>query len=107
MKVNLFVYYLLQWTWGIIQNILGLIITVFLIIVDSKRLRGFFNGAYVSCNVKRWPPCIFLYGGSVCFFACGKRRGVADDFDRSPVQYFFTVPGNRNDPVLVPGETSF
>ena len=51
MKINktfLFVYYLLQWTWGCIQNICGLLVWLFLMIRNPKRERGFFNGAVVT-----------------------------------------------------------
>lgn len=43
-------YYLLQWTWGIIQNVIGLLL--FLITLPKREIR-MFNGAIVSrWNVK-------------------------------------------------------
>lgn len=46
-RVYLPLYYFLQLTWGIVQNVLGLLFCVILFIIDSKRPRGWFNGAYV------------------------------------------------------------
>jgi len=51
MKKYLFndiVYTLLQFTWGLIQNILGLLILVFLTIIDTKRNHFYYHGAIVT-----------------------------------------------------------
>lgn len=46
-RPNLFLYYLLQYTWGIIQNILGFLLYVVLSLRKKRRLRGLFNGARI------------------------------------------------------------
>lgn len=47
-KVNLFLYYFFQLTWGIIQNIVGFLIYLILLIKDPKRPRLRYNGAFIT-----------------------------------------------------------
>lgn len=52
MRINSFTYYLLQMTWGIIQNTLGFLIYVFLMIRNPRRRKGrFFNSRVVSWDL--------------------------------------------------------
>lgn len=44
-RVNLFLYYFLQFTWGILQNILGFFLYIVLMIINPRRKTGYFNGA--------------------------------------------------------------
>ena len=46
-RVNLFLYYLIQFSWGLIQNCLGFLIYVFLMIKNPMRRRGRFNGSRI------------------------------------------------------------
>lgn len=41
-------YTLIQWTWGIVQNSLGLLIWILLSIVNPKRRRGYYHGAILT-----------------------------------------------------------
>ena len=47
-KAKLFVYYFLQWTWGIIQNIVGLIIRAYVLSKDPNKDSFKFFGAQVT-----------------------------------------------------------
>jgi len=49
-NINLYLYYFVQLTWGIIQNILGFLIWLTLSLIDPKTNRFIFNGAIVT----RW-----------------------------------------------------
>ena len=40
-------YLFLQWTWGILQNVIGGLLYLFLILKDPRRMRGNFFGAKV------------------------------------------------------------
>ena len=46
-RFNIYLYYFLQLTWGIIQNILGFLIYGFLLIKNPRRKKGNFFGAKV------------------------------------------------------------
>ena len=49
MKIlRMFVYYLLQWTWGIIQNIVGLIMRRYVLSKDPNKDSFKFHGAQVT-----------------------------------------------------------
>ena len=51
--IKTFVYYFLQFTWGIIQNIIGLLLWLLLLIKNPKRKISRFNEALVtSWNIK-------------------------------------------------------
>ena len=50
MRTRLFLYYFLQLTWGIIQNILGFMIWIFVLLTGPKEKRHVFQGALVT----RW-----------------------------------------------------
>lgn len=41
-------YWIIQLTWGILQNALGFLLWLLLTIIDPKRKRGMYNGAIVS-----------------------------------------------------------
>ena len=50
MRIRLFLYYFLQLTWGMIQNILGFIIWIYVLLTGPKEKRHVFHGALVT----RW-----------------------------------------------------
>ena len=50
MRTRLLLYYFLQLTWGIIQNILGFIIWIYVLLTGPKEKRHVFHGALVT----RW-----------------------------------------------------
>lgn len=50
MRTRLFLYYFLQLTWGILQNVLGFIIWIFVLLTGPKEKRRMFQGAFVT----RW-----------------------------------------------------
>lgn len=47
--INYILYTILQLTWGIIQNILGILLFIILSIIDIKRKRFYYHGAICSC----------------------------------------------------------
>lgn len=47
-RKRLFIFYLLQWTWGIIQNVLGLFVMLFLFMKNGRRLKGDFYGSKIT-----------------------------------------------------------
>lgn len=49
-KIALFFYYLIQFTWGLPQNIVGLILTL----AHSKNVKEFFHGALVTYHNEDW-----------------------------------------------------
>lgn len=46
-RFNIYLYYFLQLTWGIIQNILGFLIYIILLIKNPRRKKGTYLGARV------------------------------------------------------------
>ena len=50
---NKFLYYLLQFTWGLLMNIVGSLVFTFLIIFAHKKPKKFHNCWYISVG-KRW-----------------------------------------------------
>lgn len=46
--LTLIVYTVLQWTWGILQNILGGLLCLFLFLKDPKAKHGYYHGAIVT-----------------------------------------------------------
>ena len=50
MRTRLFLYYFLQLTWGMIQNVLGFMIWIFVLLTGPKEKRRMFQGAFVT----RW-----------------------------------------------------
>ncbi|MBO4359116.1 MAG: hypothetical protein J5796_04875 [Erysipelotrichaceae bacterium] len=47
-KIDHLIYYILQLTWGILQNIAGFLVCAFLLIKDPKRPRFRFKGSFVT-----------------------------------------------------------
>lgn len=69
-RVNYPLYYLSQFTWGILQNIAGLIIYLFLIIKDPKRGRFSFHGS----RVIGWSSDYSAGVGMFIFIGAASRR---------------------------------
>lgn len=49
---KLFLYYFLQWTWGIVQNLVGLVMRIFLLIKYRKNKKDSFR--FFSAQVTEW-----------------------------------------------------
>ena len=77
--INRFLYYFLQATWGIIQNVIGLLLWIILIIKNPKRRMEMFYGAIVSeWNIKR-----SLSLGIFIFLGFDDRRIVVHEYGHS------------------------
>ena len=63
-------YTLVQWTWGLPQNIAGAIVYLFLLVKDPKREKTYFHG---SAAIK-WNR--FSSGGVGMFIFCGKNTDI-------------------------------
>lgn len=86
MKLYTCVYWLLQWTWGIIQNIAGL----FLFLLNIRREHRFFHGAVVTI----WNNPGYSTGLGMFIFMSEKLPGDAEqgEFARTCVhEYGHTV----------------
>lgn len=54
-------YYLLQWTWGIIQNVIGLLLWLVLMIKNPKRRIQNFNCAIVTRWHRKGSMCLGMF----------------------------------------------
>lgn len=72
-------YYLLQWTWGIIQNVIGLLLWLFLLIKDSNRNIRVFNGAIVT----RWNDKGSMSLGMFIFLGRDDLRIIVHEYGHS------------------------
>ncbi len=73
-RLFLAVYYFLQLTWGSIQNILGAITWLFLMIKNPRRRRGYFHGAIVTY----WGNDYSTGLGMFIFFGHGNARDAKE-----------------------------
>lgn len=46
--LTLVIYTIIQWTWGILQNVLGGLLFLYLLIKDPKAEHGYYHGAVVT-----------------------------------------------------------
>ena len=93
--LRLVIYYFLQATWGIIQNTIGLITFIILMIKNPGRNRYFFNGALVS----EWKFTFSTGCGMFIFFGHKK----AKDADKVLVhEYGHTIQSCILGPLFLP-----
>ena len=64
--IKTFIYYFLQFSWGIIQNVIGLLLWLLLFIKNPSRKRKMYYGSLVSKwdYTKSLSLCIFIFLGS-------------------------------------------
>ena len=74
-RLSLVLYLLIQWTWGILQNIPGLLLFAGVLIANPKSVRDlrFFHGALVV----PWKLLSSMALGMFIFFGHGTRPGAA------------------------------
>lgn len=60
-KLYLLIFYLLQWTWGIVQNVLGFLIFAFLYLKNRKRKIFMYKGAIVTMWKQRSSASIGMF----------------------------------------------
>lgn len=73
------IFYLLQWTWGIIQNILGLLIYLYLKYTGLPEMRYRYNAAYVT----RWRLKSSMSLGMFIFMGNEDIRTLVHEFGHS------------------------
>ena len=77
--VRLTVYYLLQMTWGIIQNVLGFLIWLYVLLTGPKEERRFFYGALVT----RWNLLSSMSMGMFLFLGTDDERVIVHEYGHS------------------------
>ena len=77
--IKLFIYYLLQFTWGIIQNVIGLLLWIILFIINPKRKHKSFYGAFVCI----WKFKESLSLGVFIFLAKNDNRLLVHEYGHS------------------------
>ena len=78
-KLYLFLFYLLQWTWGIIQNVLGFFVFVFLCLKDSKRKIFMYKGTIVTM----WEQKTSASLGMFIFLGIADERVLVHEYGHS------------------------
>ena len=78
-KLNLFLFYLLQWTWGIFQNVLGFFVFVFLHLKDKDRKVFMYKGAIVTM----WKQKTSASLGMFIFLGIADRRILIHEYGHS------------------------
>ena len=77
--IRLAIYYGLQMTWGIIQNILGFIIWLYVLLTGPKEKRHFFYGALVT----RWNLSSSMSMGMFLFLGTDSERVIVHEYGHS------------------------
>ena len=72
--MNEAIYLILQWTWGIFQNMMGLCVWAFLMIRNPKRKRGRFDNAIVTS----WSNSYSTGLGMFIFYGHGKAKDAKE-----------------------------
>lgn len=71
MKLKTFLYYLLQFTWGLINNLVAIILLIILMTINPKRKRGmFFYAIVIEWNLSR------SLGIGTFIFTDGKNKDI-------------------------------
>lgn len=78
-KLYLLLFYLLQWTWGIIQNVLGFFVFVFLCLKDSKRKIFMYKGTIVTM----WKQKTSASLGMFIFLGIADERVLVHEYGHS------------------------
>ena len=73
------IFYLLQWTWGILQNILGLLIYLYLKYTGLREMRYRYNSTYVT----RWRLKSSMSLGMFIFMGNDDIRTLVHEFGHS------------------------
>lgn len=91
MKFNIIIYFLLQWTWGIIQNILGLILFLF----NISKKHYFYKGSIITIwDAKESSTSIgmFIFMSEQCPKDKTKKLSMQETFNRTQVhEYGHTI----------------
>ncbi len=77
--IRLTVYYVLQMTWGIIQNVLGFLIWLYVLLTGPKEERRFFYGALVT----RWNLASSMSMGMFLFMGTDNERVIVHEYGHS------------------------
>lgn len=101
-RMNVILYYILQWTWGMIQNVLGLII----FLINVKKKHYFYHGALVTVwNMKGVSAGI----GMFIFMSAGCAPDISRSFSEEEVyartqvhEYGHTVQSVILGPLFLP-----
>lgn len=78
-KLNYPLYYFVQLTWGCLQNALGFLLRMILLLKDPKRSRGRFYGTFTL----RWKSTYSLSLGMFLFLASNERPLMVHEFGHS------------------------
>ena len=77
--IRLTIYYVLQMTWGIIQNALGLFVWLYVLLTGPKEERRFFYGALVT----RWNDSASMSLGMFLFLGTDDERVIVHEYGHS------------------------
>ena len=77
--LKLFIFYFLQMTWGIIQNVLGFLIWIYVLLTGPKEERRFFYGALVT----RWNLEASMSMGMFLFLGTDDERVIVHEYGHS------------------------
>lgn len=77
--IRLFIYYSLQMTWGILQNVLGLFVWLYVLATGPKEKRHFFYGALVT----RWNLKASMSLGMFLFLGTDDERVIVHEYGHS------------------------
>ena len=77
--IRLFIYYSLQMTWGILQNVLGLFVWLYVLATGPKEKRHFFYGALVT----RWKSKASMSLGMFLFLGTDDERVIVHEYGHS------------------------
>ena len=77
--LRLFIFYFLQMTWGIIQNVLGFLIWIYVLLTGPKEERRFFYGALVT----RWNLEASMSMGMFLFLGTDDERVIVHEYGHS------------------------
>ena len=77
--IRLFIYYSLQMTWGILQNVLGLFVWLYVLLTGPKEKRHFFYGALVT----RWNSKASMSLGMFLFLGTDDERVIVHEYVHS------------------------
>lgn len=77
--IRLFIYYSLQMTWGILQNVLGLFVWLYVLATGPKEKRHFFYGALVT----RWNSKASMSLGMFLFLGTDDERVIVHEYGHS------------------------
>lgn len=78
-NIRLFIYYSLQMTWGILQNVLGLFVWLYVLATGPKEKRHFFYGALVT----RWNSKASMSLGMFLFLGTDDERVIVHEYGHS------------------------